>query len=453
MFAAFSNVQAVSASPPALPRTSLPSRANAAPAQRARRAFCSSSNIQDVAAPTSPRGPRILLQPSSPSRANVSPTQRVQPPCLQPFQHTGRLCPTPVLPRTSLLSRVNAAPAQRARRACCSFSNVQAVAAPTSPRRPRHCSNRLSRHARTFPPSSGPRVTAVIPQVSLQSRSNAAPAQRVQPPCSQSFQRTSRHCHAAPRRFRYCSERLSRHARTLPPRSGRNLHVCSLSIVHAVTAPPRRYPEHLFRHARTLPPRSGPDAHFAVFPTYKPSLPPLPRVAPNAAPNVFPVVRERFPHAESATSMFAALQPSLPSRASVSPTQTHERCPRAAGATRFLQLAFQVSLKGQHLHFNRHTAGSGCGRMHASTGPETNGTVKNSPAAPLPRISAVLPHASLQSRSNAAPAQRAQPPCLLSFQRASRRCHAAPRRFRYCSERFFRHAQALPPRSGCNLHV
>ena len=133
------------------------------------------------------------------------------------------------------------------------------------------------------------------------------------------------------------------------------------------------------------------------------------------------------------------------------------KCYAAAGVPLCLSegatFAVQVSLKGQHLHFNRHTAGSGCGRMHASTGPETNGTVKNSPAAPLPRISAVLPHASLQSRSNAAPAQRAQPPCLLSLQRASRRCHAAPRRFRYCSERLFRHAQALPPRSGCNLHV
>ena len=134
MFAAFSNVQAVSASP-------RPSRANAAPAQRARRAFCSSSNVQAVAAPTSPHGPRILLQPSPPSRANVSPTQRVQLPATE----GGAL-------RLKWKCCAAAAPAQRARRAVFSLSNVQAVAATTSPRRPQCCSKCLSRRARTLPP-------------------------------------------------------------------------------------------------------------------------------------------------------------------------------------------------------------------------------------------------------------------------------------------------------------
>ena len=225
----------------------------------------------------------ILLRTSLPSRAIIAPTQRVQPPCLKPFQHTSRLCLTPALPHTSLPSRANAAPAQRARCAFCSSSNVQAVAAPTSPRRPR-----------------------ILLQPSLPSRASVSPTQRVQPPCSQPFQRTGR--------------------------------LCPTPVLH---------------------------------------------------------------------------QTSLLSRVNAAPAQ----------------------------------------RAQPPCSQPFQRTSRLCPAAPLPRVSAVLPHASLQSRSNAAPVQRAQPPCLLSLQRASRRCHAAPRRFRYCSERLFRHAQALPPRSGCSLHV
>jgi len=69
------------------------------------------------------------------------------------------------------------------------------------------------------------------------------------------------------------------------PRTGCNLHVCSLSNVQAVSASTRRYPKHLFRHARKMPPRSGRDAHFAALPTFTPSLPPLPRVAPGYCSN------------------------------------------------------------------------------------------------------------------------------------------------------------------------
>ena len=163
-----------------------------------------------------------------------------------------------------------AAPAQRARRAVFSLSNVQAVAATTSPRRPQCCSKCLSRRARTFPPR------------------------------------------------RWC-----------------NLHVCSPSNVQTVSAPPRCYPERLFRHARTLPPRSGRDAHFAAVPTFRPSLPPLPRVAPDTAPTFSPVTRERFPHAAGATSMFAALptyRPSLPPLPRATPVLPHTSPPSRGNA-------------------------------------------------------------------------------------------------------------------------
>ena len=100
------------ASPPILLQTSLSSRATA------RRAFLQPFPRSSRRCPLFPASPPMLLQPSPPSRASVSPTQRVQPPCSQPFQRTGRLCPTPVLPQTFTPSRGNAAPAPRAKPPC-----------------------------------------------------------------------------------------------------------------------------------------------------------------------------------------------------------------------------------------------------------------------------------------------------------------------------------------------
>ena len=74
------------------------------------------------------------------------------------------------------------------------------------------------------------------------------------------------HCPAS---GRYYPTRLCSHARTLPPRSGRNLHVCCLSNVRAVAVT-------------------------------------LPRVVSDTAPNVSSVTRKRCPHAAGAASMFAA---------------------------------------------------------------------------------------------------------------------------------------------------
>ena len=85
-----------------------------------------------------------------------------------------------------------------------------------------------------------PRATPILPQASLPSRSCAAPApaQRARRPFLQPFQRTGRLCPRCPAPPRYYPTRLPRHAGTLHPRRGRNLHVHSPSAgTHANRQP------------------------------------------------------------------------------------------------------------------------------------------------------------------------------------------------------------------------
>ena len=100
------------------------------------------------------------------------------------------------------------------------------------------CEPSLSRCPASFP---------ILLRTSLPSRASVAPTQRVQPPCLQPF---------------------PTYKPSLP---------------------------HPGRHARTLPPRSGRDAHFAALPTFKPSLPPRPRVAPGYCSNRLPRHARTFP--------------------------------------------------------------------------------------------------------------------------------------------------------------
>ena len=157
---------------------------------------------------------------------------------------------------------------------------------------------------------------------------------------------------------------------------------------------------------------------FAALPTYRPSLP-----HPGATPNVSSVTRERCTRAAGETTMFTALptyKPSLP-RCPAAPRQrgttprvssvTLERCPRAAGATSMFAIfpTCEPSLSRCPASFPILLRTSLPSR--ASVAP----TQRVQPPCLKPFqhtsrlcLTPALPHTSLPSRANAAPAQRAR---------------------------------------------
>jgi len=148
------------------------------------------------------------------------------------------------------------------------LSNVRAVAV-TLPRA------RVSQTQRVQPPCSQPFQRTgclcpapVLPRTSPLSRLNAAPAQRAKPPCLQPFQRTSRLCPAAPLpRVSAVLPHASLQSRSNAAPAQRAQPPCLLSFQRASRrchAAPRRFrycSERLFRHAQSLPPRRGCNLH------------------------------------------------------------------------------------------------------------------------------------------------------------------------------------------------
>ena len=247
-----------------------------------------------------------------------------------------------------------------------------------------------------MPPRSG---------CSLHVCTNAAPAQRAQPPCLLSFQRASRRCHAAPRRFRYCSERLFRHAQALPPRSGCSLHVCSLfQRTSRLCLTPGAAPNISSVTRERCPRAAGATRILQFFQRSRRRCPHFPAWPPDTAPAVFPVTRERFPHAAGATSSHRGRG------TSVEMEMLRCGCPRATGATRSFQ-SFQRTSRRCH-HFPASPPMLLQMSLPSCANVSTTQMVQPSCLQPFQRTdrlcpTPVLPRTSLPPRANAAPAQRA----------------------------------------------
>ena len=252
-----------------------------------------------------------------------------------------------------------------------------------------------------------------------------------------------------PASARYYPTRLFSHARTLPPCSGRNLHVCCLSNVRAVAVTLPRVVSDTAPNVSSVtrnhcPHAGGATSMFEAFPTYKPSLP-----HPGATPHISSVTRERCPRAAGATRILQFFQrsrrrcPHFPAwPPDTAPTVfpvTRERFPHAAGAT--------SSHRGRGTSVEMEMLRCGCPRATGATRSfqsfqRTSRRCHHFPASPP-----MLLQMSFPSCANASPTQRVQPPCLQPSNRLSRHARAFPQH---------RRMNAAPAqrarRAFCSLH-